>query len=95
MSKSSKFFIGLDVHKDSIDIAIAEAGDNAEVRHFGTIPGDLKSLDKAIRRIRRKDASLHLVYEAGPCGFEIYRHLFDQGLELHGRRPLADPQAGR
>ena len=81
MSKSSKFFVGLDVHKDTIDIAIAESGDPGEVRHFGTIPGDLQSLDKAIRRIRRKGISLHIVYEAGPCGFEIYRHLFEQGLD--------------
>lgn len=81
MSKSNKFYIGMDVHKDSIDIAIAESGEQGEVRHFGTIPGDLASLDKTLRKIRSNGITLHLVYEAGPCGYVIYRHLFDQGLD--------------
>ena len=78
MSKSSKSYIGLDVHKDSIDIAIADSGEHGEVRHVGTIPGDLASLDKALRKLRRNGAPQHI---AGPCGFGIYRHRFKQGAD--------------
>ena len=47
--KSITLYIGLDVHKDSIVIAIAEPGRNGEIRNFGTITNDLQALEKAIR----------------------------------------------
>jgi transposase len=70
-------YIGLDVHKDSITIAIAEPGPKGEIRLFGTITNDMHALEKALIRIRKAhpNAQLELAYEAGPCGFGIARRL--------------------
>jgi hypothetical protein len=64
----------------SIDITVAEEGHDGKVWHFGCIGGDLQALDKALEKLGAGGRQLHVVYEAGPCGFVIYRHLRATGV---------------
>jgi transposase len=85
-------FVGLDVHKDTIEIAIAEEGRDGEVRRWGTIGGDLESFEKAVRKLQWKGSSLRFVYEAGPCGYTIYRYLISKGLDCTVVAPSMIPK---
>jgi transposase len=75
-------YIGLDVHKDSIAVAIAEPGRTGEIRSYGKISNSLHAVDKVIARLRKqygKEVELHFCYEAGPCGFVLVRRLLQLG----------------
>jgi hypothetical protein len=63
-------YIGLDVHKDSIAVAIAPQN-STEVRRYGIIGGTLDAVDNLLKRLSRPNIELRLVYEAGPCGLSI------------------------
>jgi transposase len=70
-------YVGLDVHKDSI--AVAVAGNDREVPHFvGTVRPDIKQVRKALSHYGSAN-SLHVVYEAGPCGYTLARQLLATG----------------
>lgn len=58
----------------------------------GSIGGDLASLGKALRRLISRGQRLHIVYEAGPCGFVIWRHLSAQGLACEVVAPSSIPK---
>jgi len=72
-------YIGLDVHKDSIAVAIAPQN-SIEVRRYGIIGGSLNDVDKLLKRLAQPNIELRLVYEAGPCGFVLWRHLRSKGI---------------
>lgn len=96
MEQVIKVHVGLDVHKDSIAIAVAEAG-RSPGRLIGQIAHDVPRLLKALARLGAPD-TVHVVYEAGPTGYGLQRALSAKGVTSH-RNPATDfrrnPASGR
>lgn len=79
MTQSTTLYIGLDVHKDSIAVAYVSQDHAAEVIFLGTIGTRQCDLDHLIRKLQSKAQHLVFVYEAGPCGYWLYRYLTKKG----------------
>lgn len=84
--------IGLDVHKNSISIGIADDGRNGEVRYYGKIDNNMNQLNKVIRKLISKGTVLRFAYEAGPCGYGIYRYLTNNDIDCIVVAPSKIPQ---
>ena len=94
MRESSKatIYVGLDVHKESIAVAYAPEDRGAEVVALGTIGPRQYDIDKLIRRLQSKGATLVFSYEAGPCGYGLYRYLTRKGFGCHVVAPSLIPR---
>ena len=64
--KKLVLYVGLDVHKNSIEVAFADPGRNGEVRSYGKIDGNLTALDK-VKNWKRKELSYTLPMEPDPA----------------------------
>ena len=88
MSKITKY-VGLDVHKDSISIAVAEEG-RLEPRFLNRIPSCHTRLLRVLRTLGALE-SLHCVYEAGPTGYGLHRLLTEKGVRCEVVAPSEIP----
>ena len=70
-------FVGLESHKDTIAIAVAKLG-RGDAEYLGRIPNSEEAIGRWLNRKRRRWGSLDdvlMCYEAGPCGYALYRYL--------------------
>src|ERR1700690_457431 len=73
-------FIGMDVHKDTIVVAVTAAGDVGKATPYGTFPNTAAALEKLVKRLRQAGSgTLKFCYEAGPCGYGVHRTLTKLG----------------
>ena len=66
-------YVGLDVHKETIVVAVAEGGIRGEIREYGRIANTPTALDRVMRKLGREGVRLRFCYEAGPCGYVSMR----------------------
>ena len=79
MHQSSTRYVGLDVHKETIAVAYVAKAHDAEVVYLGPIGTRQCDLDTLIRKLQANSKHLVFVYEAGPCGYWLYRYLTKKG----------------
>src|SRR5262249_15733255 len=84
--------IGLAVHKETIAVAYVAEDRAAEVLSLGTSGTRQGDLDKGIRKLQAKGKPLHFVYEAGPCGYGLYRDLTKKNLKCWMVAPSQIPK---
>jgi len=82
----------MDVHKDTIAVAYVAQDHGAEVTYLGTIGTRQCDIDQLIRKMQSKAKHLIFVYEAGPCGYWLYRYLRQKDYDCWVVAPSLIPQ---
>jgi transposase len=75
--QSSVKYVGLDVHAETIAVAIADS--SGGLRAYGIVPAHTHSVDRLVKKLAEDGTEVRYVYEAGPTGFWLCRHLRSKG----------------
>jgi transposase len=71
----STLFVGLDVHKKTMAVALVEGTAGAEVRFYGTIGNTSDAVRTLCKKLSKGRQELRFCYGAGPCGYGVQRQL--------------------
>jgi transposase len=90
MQQQTVRYIGLDVHKASISVAIAE--DGGPPSSYGAVANEPAAIRKLMARLSGPDVRLRVAYEAGPTGYAVHRQLTGMGIECTVVAPSLIPK---
>ena len=85
-------FVGLDVHKSTIAVGIAESGRQGELRYLGEVANRRDAICKLVEKLSAKHEQLSFCYEAGPTGYGLYRQIVSLGHACSVVAPSLIPQ---
>ncbi len=90
MKEFSKY-VGLDVHKETIAVSVADKG-RGKTRYFGEIVNRPEAIKKLVSQLSTDGEVMSFCYEAGPCGYGIYRQLVGLGQDCQVVAPSLIPK---
>jgi len=90
-----ELFVGLDVSKLKISVAVAMAGREGEVRFYGDISSSPAVVAAMIKKLAKPGVRLNFCYEAGPTGYELHRQIIEAGHACAVVAPSSPPNDTR
>ncbi len=87
--KESIRYVGLDVHAETISVAVAE--EDGKVLSLGKLPNMPQYISKLVKKLREGNRTLRICYEAGPCGYVVYWQLTKLGVHCDVVAPTLIP----
>lgn len=78
MKQFNEIYVGLDVHKATIAVAIVR-GLGQQAQFYGQIPNTPQAISALVRKLSPAGEVMNFCYEAGPCGYEVYHQLMGMG----------------
>lgn len=91
MNEFSSMYVGLDVHKETIAVGVARSG-RGKPEYFGEIKNSVAAVRKLLRRLSPDGEVLQICYEAGPCGYGLYRQIKSLGHDCEVVAPSLIPR---
>ena len=91
MNEFNSVYVGLDVHKETIAVGVARSG-RGKPEYFGEIKNSVAAVRKLLRRLSPDGEVLQICYEAGPCGYGLYRQIKSLGHDCEVVAPSLIPR---
>jgi transposase len=91
MGKHTTFWVGMDVHADNIRVAVYRGNEPEPLVEYDNRT-DTRSLGRLLKKLQDLPGEVRCAYEAGPCGYELQRHLTKNGISCVVVAPALIPK---